>query len=66
MKAIAVALLVAGIILLVYGINESNSTASSIKQSFTGSPTDHSVALIVCGAAASVLGLFGLLRKGAS
>lgn len=64
MKAISVALLVAGIILLAYGINESNSFSSSVKQSVTGSPTDHSVALIVSGAAAAVLGLFGLLRKG--
>ena len=63
MKAISAALLVAGVILLVYGINESNSTASSIKQSFTGSPTDHSVALIVSGAAAAILGLVGLVRK---
>ena len=64
MKAVSIALLIAGIILLIYGINASNSVASSVKNAVTGTPTDHSVWLIVGGAVAGGIGLFGLLRKG--
>jgi uncharacterized membrane protein len=64
MKAVSIALLVAGIILLVYGINASNSVASSVKQAVSGTPTDHSVWLIVGGCVVGIIGLFGLLRRG--
>jgi Protein of unknown function (DUF3185) len=39
-KAIGLALLVIGIALIVYGIDASNSTSSSLSKTFTGTPTN--------------------------
>jgi len=58
---LGLALLVVGVILLVYGINQSESVVSDVKEVFTGSPTDKSVWFIVGGAAAGVAGLAMLL-----
>ena len=55
-KGIGIALLVVGIILLVYGFNASQSFASNVSQSVTGSPTNKALWLIVGGAAAAVIG----------
>lgn len=61
-KALSVVFLVAGVILLVYGINASNSVSSDFSRLFTGAPTDKAVWLIVGGAAATLVGLFGSFR----
>ena len=55
-KAIGIALLVV-VILIVYGINGSNSISSNISQTFTGSPTNKTLWLLVGGSAAAILGL---------
>jgi uncharacterized protein DUF3185 len=60
-KALSLALLIGGVILIVYGIGASNSTGSSISRMATGSPTDKTIWLLVGGAAATVLGLAGVL-----
>jgi uncharacterized protein DUF3185 len=62
-KMLGLGFLVGGIILLVFGINESEGGISEIKELFTGSPTDKAVWFMVGGAAAAVLGL-GLLLFG--
>ena len=59
-KAIAIALLVVGVILLVMGINAMNSFSSDVSRTFTGTPTDRSIWLLVGGAVAAVIGLVGL------
>ena len=56
-KAIGIALLVAGVILIVYGINGSNSISSNISQTFTGSPTNKTVWLLVGGCVSAIVGL---------
>ena len=56
-KLIGLVLLVVGVILLVYGINASNSAVSEVKEAITGTPTDKTVWLIIGGA---VLGIVGL------
>jgi Protein of unknown function (DUF3185) len=61
-KAIFIAILAGGIILLIFGINAYNSTNSDISRFFTGSATDKSMWMLVSGAIATVLGLVGLLR----
>lgn len=61
-RALGIVLLVVGIILLVWGINVSNSLNSEISEFFTGSPSDKSMWLIVGGAACSVIGLIAALR----
>ncbi len=63
-KAIGVALLVAGIVLLVFGLNSSDSISSSFSRAFTGSPTNKTLWLLVGGVAAMVVG--GVLTLGRS
>ncbi len=68
MRGIGMPCLVAGIILLVYGINASDSFASNLKESFTGNPTDRSIWLLVGGTALVVVGgstLFARSRRAA-
>jgi hypothetical protein len=61
-KAISLAVLAGGVLLLVFGINAYNSSSSDISRFFTGSATDKSTWMLVSGAVAAVLGLVGLLR----
>jgi hypothetical protein len=62
-KALSIALLAGGILLLVFGFNASNSFSSDVSRTFTGSPTDKSIWLLVGGAVAAIAGLVGLVRK---
>jgi Protein of unknown function (DUF3185) len=61
-KPIALALLVGGIVLLIFGINATNSFNSDVSRFFSGSPTDKAVWMMVGGAILSVVGLVGALR----
>jgi hypothetical protein len=63
-KAISLALLVGGIILIIYGVAASDSTASGVSRFFTGNPTDKTMWLLIGGAAATIVGAAGLLRGG--
>ena len=61
-KPIALACLVAGIILLAFGISSADSFGSDVSRFFTGSPTDKSVWMMIGGAVLAVVGLFGAFR----
>ena len=61
-KLISIAFLVVGVILIVYGINASNSIGSDFSRLFTGSPTDKSVWLLIAGVVVAALGAGGLFR----
>lgn len=61
-KVIPLALLVGGIILVVYGLNASDSLSSSFSRFFTGSPTEKSIWMLIGGTIAAVVGLAGLVR----
>ena len=61
-KPISLALLVGGIILIVYGVAASDSNASGISRFFTGNPTDKTMWLLIGGAIATIVGGSGLLR----
>jgi hypothetical protein len=63
-KAIGIALLAVGIMLLVFGINASNSAGSGFSRFFTGSPTDKTVWLLVGGVASTIVGGVLALRPG--
>ena len=66
-KPISLALLVAGIVLTVIGINATNSFSSSVSRTFTGSPTDKALWMLIGGILMGVVGLVGLglgSRKG--
>lgn len=53
---IGIILVVVGVILLVLGIQASNSFASDVSKLFTGNPTDRSVWLIIGGVVAILVG----------
>lgn len=61
-KAVSLALLAGGILLLILGIDAYNSSSSDMSRFFTGSATDKSIWMLVGGVVVSVLGLVGLLR----
>jgi hypothetical protein len=56
----SIALIVAGVILLVYGLNASDSVGSGVSRLFTGAPTDKAIWLVVGGGAALLVGLGGI------
>jgi hypothetical protein len=61
-KIISLALLVGGIVLMVVGINATNSFSSDVSRFFTGSPTDKAVWMLIGGIVAAVVGLATLWR----
>ena len=61
-KPISLALVVGGVIALIYGISAADSIGSSFSRFFTGSPTDKSVWLLIGGAVAIAVGVAGLFR----
>lgn len=54
---IGLALLAVGVVLLIVGINASDSLASDISRFFTGEPTDRAIWFLTGGIAALVVGL---------
>ena len=61
-KAVLLAILVGGIVLVIYGVSASESFSSDISRFFTGSPTDKAIWMLVGGIVAIIIGLAGLLR----
>jgi hypothetical protein len=62
-KALGIGLLVAGIVFLAFGFNESQSAASEISKVFTDSPTDRAMWFMAGGAVAAAVGLYLILTK---
>lgn len=62
-KVLSAALLVAGIVLIVWGVRASESLSSDLSRFFTGSPTDRAIWFLLGGSVAAVVGLFGLVRR---
>jgi hypothetical protein len=63
-KAISIALLAGGIVLIVVGVNATKSFSSDVSRFFTGSPTDKAVWMLIGGIVAAAIGLFGVARGG--
>ncbi len=61
-KIISLALLVGGIVLIILGVNATNSFTSDVSRFFTGSPTDKAVWMLIGGSVAAIVGLTGALR----
>ena len=61
-KAVSLALLAGGILLLILGVSASNSFSSDISRFFTGAPTDRAIWMLIGGGVMSVVGIVGLLR----
>ncbi len=62
-KIISLALLVVGVVLMIYGISATNSFSSSVSKFFTGAPTDKALWMLVGGIVATVVGLVLTLRS---
>ena len=63
-KAVSIALLAGGIVLIVVGVNATKSFSSDVSRFFTGSPTDKAVWMLIGGIVAAAIGLFGVARGG--
>lgn len=62
-KTISLALLVGGLVLVIYGMQASDSVGSGVSRFFTGSPTDKAMWLLIGGIVAAVVGAAGLFRS---
>ena len=62
-RIIGIALLVGGVIALVYGFKAKDSVESKLTETFTGSPSDNARKLLIGGAVASALGVGLILFK---
>jgi Protein of unknown function (DUF3185) len=62
-KIISLGLLVGGIVLIIIGVNATNSFNSDVSRFFTGSPTNKAVWMLIGGIVAAVVGLAGTLRS---
>jgi multisubunit Na+/H+ antiporter MnhB subunit len=51
-----------GVVLLIFGFNESHSFSSDMSRFFTGNPTDRAMWMIIGGAVAVIAGLFLSIR----
>jgi Protein of unknown function (DUF3185) len=61
-KGIGVALLVVGIVLVIYGFNASDSVSSGVSRAFTGTPTEKTLGLLLGGAVSVIVGAFLTFR----
>jgi uncharacterized membrane protein YidH (DUF202 family) len=61
-KAIGIALLAVGVMLIVFGVNASNSFNSDVSRFFNGRPTNETVWFLVGGVAACIIGVVALLK----
>jgi divalent metal cation (Fe/Co/Zn/Cd) transporter len=61
-KAVSLVILVAGIVLVVFGVAATESFSSDISRFFTGTPTDKAIWMLIGGIVAIIIGLAGLLR----
>ena len=55
-RALGIALLVVGVLLVFWGTQSSNSTASDFSKFFTGSPTNKSIWLLLGGIISMITG----------
>jgi Protein of unknown function (DUF3185) len=62
-RSISIAILVVGVVLLIFGINAHDSIFSSAKEAVTGTPTDKSLWLIVGGIIGIIVGGLGSLFR---
>ncbi|MCX7001346.1 MAG: DUF3185 family protein [Candidatus Sumerlaeota bacterium] len=54
-KGISVALLVVGIVLIIWGVSASESFSSDVSRFFTGSPTNKTVWLLIGGIVTAIV-----------
>jgi len=55
--------LAGGVVLMIFGINATNSFGSDVSRFFTGSPTDKAVWMLIGGTVTTIVGLVLTLRS---
>lgn len=61
-RILSIALVALGVILILWGLNASESFGSDVSRLFTGEPTDRTIWLLVGGVLSLGVGLAGTLR----
>jgi hypothetical protein len=61
-KGIGIALVIVGIVLIIYGFNASDSASSGISRIFTGAPTNKTLWLLLGGLGSTIVGAVIMLR----
>ncbi len=61
-KTVSLVILVAGIVLVIFGVAATKSFSSDISRFFTGTPTDKAIWMLIGGIVVTIIGLAGLLR----
>ncbi len=61
-KPFSVALLIVGVVLVVLGVQATNSFSSDVARFFTGSPTDKAIWMLLAGIVSGIIGLIGVMR----
>jgi hypothetical protein len=62
-KLVPIVLLAGGVVLIVMGVNATNSFGSDVSRFFTGSPTDKAIWMLIGGIVAAAIGIIGLMRR---
>jgi uncharacterized membrane protein required for colicin V production len=55
-KGIGLALIVVGIVLIIYGVDANQSASSGVSRIFTGAPTDKTLGLLLGGISSAIIG----------
>ena len=63
-RIVGIAVLIVGLMLLVWGLSASDSLGSGISRLFTGSPTDKTIYLLVGGGLLIAVGLGSVFYPG--
>ena len=61
-KIVSLALLAGGVVLIIFGIQATDSFSSDVSRFFTGSPTDKAIWMLIGGIVAAVAGLAMTVR----
>jgi len=62
-RIVGIALLVVGVVLIIFGMQASASLGSRLSELFTGTPSDRTIWLLLVGIVAAIIGL-GMLLVG--
>jgi hypothetical protein len=60
-QILSIALLVGGVVLIIFGISAADSFSSDVSRFFTGSPTDKAIWMLVGGVVLVAAGIGGTL-----
>jgi len=63
-RAVSLALLVIGVVLIVFGVIAMDSFSSDVSRFFTGTPTDKAVWMLIAGIVSAIVGLSGVTLFG--